>query len=53
MQFLSPAPSWVVFAVLSAVLLGIYDVAKKASVQDNSTLRRTNVVVRRKNSVRT
>ena len=38
MQFLSPALSWVVFAVLSAVLLGVYDVAKKASVQDNAVL---------------
>jgi transporter family protein len=38
MTFLSPALSWVAFAVLSAVLLGIYDVAKKASVQDNAVL---------------
>lgn len=33
-----PAFSWVFFAVLSAVFLGIYDVAKKASVQDNAVL---------------
>jgi len=38
MQFLSPALSWGFFAVLSAVFLGIYDVAKKASVQDNAVL---------------
>ena len=34
----SPALSWVSFAVLSAIFLGIYDVAKKASVQDNAVL---------------
>ena len=34
----SPALSWVSFAVLSAVFLGIYDVAKKASLQDNAVL---------------
>jgi drug/metabolite transporter (DMT)-like permease len=38
MHLLSPAFSWVVFAILSAVFLGIYDVAKKASVQDNAVL---------------
>jgi len=37
MHLLSPL-SWVVFAILSAVFLGIYDVAKKASVQDNAVL---------------
>jgi len=34
----SPTLSWVSFAVLSAIFLGIYDVAKKASVQDNAVL---------------
>jgi drug/metabolite transporter (DMT)-like permease len=34
----SPAISWVLLAILSAVLLGVYDVAKKASVQDNAVL---------------
>ena len=34
----SPAISWVLLAVLSAVFLGLYDVAKKASVQDNAVL---------------
>jgi hypothetical protein len=34
----SPALSWVSFAVLSATFLGIYDVAKKALVQDNAVL---------------
>jgi transporter family protein len=38
MLFLSPALSWVLYAILSAVFLGIYDVAKKASVQDNAVL---------------
>jgi transporter family protein len=42
MHFLFPAPSlassWMLFAVFSAVFLGIYDVAKKASVQDNAVL---------------
>jgi bacterial/archaeal transporter family protein len=38
MHLLSPASSWIVFAVCSAVFLGIYDVAKKASVQDNAVL---------------
>ena len=33
-----PSQSWVFFAILSAVFLGIYDVAKKASVQDNAVL---------------
>jgi bacterial/archaeal transporter family protein len=30
--------SWMLLAVLSAVFLGLYDVAKKASVQDNAVL---------------
>lgn len=30
--------TWMVLAVLSAVFLGLYDVAKKASVQDNAVL---------------
>ncbi len=34
----SPALSWVLFAVFSAVFLGVYDVAKKASVRDNAVL---------------
>jgi len=34
----SPAFSWVFFAILSAVFLGVYDVAKKASVQGNAVL---------------
>jgi drug/metabolite transporter (DMT)-like permease len=38
MTFSSPAFSWVFFAILSAVFLGVYDVAKKASVQDNAVL---------------
>jgi bacterial/archaeal transporter family protein len=38
MPFPLPALSWVFFAILSAVFLGIYDVAKKASVQDNAVL---------------
>jgi transporter family protein len=38
MQFPSPAISWVLFAILSAVFLGVYDVAKKASVQENAVL---------------
>lgn len=39
-RMFSPLPtiSWVLFAVLSAVFLGLYDVAKKASVQDNAVL---------------
>jgi transporter family protein len=38
MQFPSPAISWVLFAILSAVFLGVYDVAKKGSVQENAVL---------------
>ena len=38
MHFPLPALSWVLFAILSAVFLGVYDVAKKASVQDNAVL---------------
>jgi len=38
MQFPSPAISWVLLAILSAVFLGFYDVAKKASVQENAVL---------------
>lgn len=38
MQFSSPAVSWVFLAILSAILLGFYDVAKKASVQENAVL---------------
>ena len=38
MQFPSPAISWVLLAILSAVFLGIYDVAKKASLQENAVL---------------
>jgi bacterial/archaeal transporter family protein len=38
MTFSSPVFSWVFFAILSAVFLGVYDVAKKASVQDNAVL---------------
>ena len=38
MTLASPTLSWVFFAILSAVFLGIYDVAKKASVQDNAVL---------------
>jgi drug/metabolite transporter (DMT)-like permease len=34
----SPAISWVLLAILSAIFLGFYDVAKKASVQDNAVL---------------
>jgi len=34
----SPAMSWVLLAVLSAVFLGLYDVAKKASVDNNAVL---------------
>lgn len=34
----SSAISWVFLAVLSAVFLGLYDVAKKASVQNNAVL---------------
>ena len=34
----TPVMSWVLFAILSAVFLGVYDVAKKASVQDNAVL---------------
>jgi transporter family protein len=34
----SAAPHAMVLAVLSAVFLGLYDVAKKASVQDNAVL---------------
>src|SRR5512138_1500703 len=30
--------TWMLLAVLSAVLLGLYDVAKKAAVQDNAVL---------------
>jgi transporter family protein len=38
MHLPSPTLSWVFFAILSAVFLGVYDVAKKASVQDNAVL---------------
>jgi drug/metabolite transporter (DMT)-like permease len=38
MNVFPPALSWMSFAILSAVFLGIYDVAKKASVQDNAVL---------------
>jgi drug/metabolite transporter (DMT)-like permease len=38
MPFPSPAISWVLLAILSAIFLGFYDVAKKASVQDNAVL---------------
>ena len=34
----SPAYSWVLLAVCSAIFLGVYDVAKKASVRDNAVL---------------
>jgi transporter family protein len=37
-RYRPPAMTWMFLAVLSAVFLGLYDVAKKASVQENAVL---------------